>query len=83
MEKKIRRILQVTDIGVSEQISDLSRLSENLRPVERQATPAARLIEQAELSIRSTTEDGERKQRQARRDLRVRRVREPAHSLVA
>lgn len=82
-QKKRRRLLQVTDISVSKQIRDLTRLRENLRPIKGRKTPAApRLIEQPELAIGGAAEDGKREQRQARSDLRVRRVGEAAHSLV-
>lgn len=47
-------------------------MRENLGAIERpEATAAARLVEEAEVLIGSAAEDRERRQGQARRDLRV------------
>ena len=57
---------------MAEQIRDSASLRENLGAIERpEGAAAARLVEEAEVLIGSAAEDRERRQRQARRDLRV------------
>ncbi|PON40771.1 hypothetical protein PanWU01x14_294620 [Parasponia andersonii] len=73
---------QVRDICLSKQISNPSRLSKNLSPIERPEATPARHVEQAELGLGSAAEDRERRQRQARRDLRVYGVRESDAAVV-
>ncbi|PON83468.1 LOW QUALITY PROTEIN: hypothetical protein TorRG33x02_207400 [Trema orientale] len=70
------------DIGLSKQISNPSRLSKNLSPTQRPEATPARHVEQAELGLGSAAEDRERRQRQARRDLRVYGVRESDAAVV-
>lgn len=82
VNRKLRKHLQVGHIGLAKQIGDSIRLSENLAAVQRLKATTARHVEEQEVLIGCAAEHRERGQRQARRDLRVYRVRE-ADSTVA
>lgn len=63
--------LQVRDIGLSKQISNPTGLNKDLGTVQRPEAIPARLVKQPEVLIRCAAEHRERRQRQARSDLRV------------
>lgn len=61
--RKQRKHLQVRHIGLAQQISDSTGLSENLTAVKRAEATTARLVEESEVLIRCAAEDRERGQR--------------------
>lgn len=74
--------LQVRNVSFTKQIGDPSGLSDNIGPVQRPRAAPAWFVKQPELRLRTAAENRERRQRQARCDLRVYRVRESDSAVV-